>query len=240
MTKQVEILKGRVHSSWEEIFLNSTGTRFLHAVSSLVRTYTKKDVRGFNINPINQTVIVPRMQDILHPFRKTNFNEIKVVILNDNPMDSIHASGIPFLLDHKDEVKNPNRCLEEAYQIHHSDPFIDLNRDDFDSWMSQGVLLINASLTREYRTSTSHRTVWSMFNESLLNDIYTENPDCVFVALGGYPYRCLDVLPPEASILAFPNADYSTGESRSRFNNSGLFKQINQELEDKELPIINW
>ena len=235
-----EKLRGRIHKSWEQVFEGNSGRLFLNAAARLIKSYDRKDIQGFRIAPYTGNKMIPRVQDLLHPFRKVPLDKVKVVILNSFPINSLDITGIPFLLQYgktTTTANNPIINLDNAYCKYKNDAFQTV---DIESWMEQGVLLLNVSLTIEYNSDQSHNAVWRPFTISIIKAIYKQNPDCVFVALGNLPKRIFDELPSIASVVDCPEPCRYPAKRRKEFIDCEMFERINQELTIRNINTIDW
>ena len=112
---------------------------------------------------------------------------------------------------------------------------------DVTKWMEQGVLLINASMTRELKSNSNHVSYWNNFTTALIDSIYNYNKECLFVVIGNDIHDVTCNLPKEAHIIYTPQGVCKTEQERATFHKSNFFKTIDQELSSYDQPVlINW
>lgn len=229
-----EVFKGKVHESWLPIFESKVGESYISTLRKIITNYPTKDNQGFNSTK-NGFRILPKVQDILHPFRCVDLNNVKVVIILPEPMENVNVTGIPLQLSEGPRLRTTLlNIIEASYQIYKFDPF---NTFDVSSWMKQGVLLINACMTREIIDPNNHIGYWKEFSSMLINSIYEHNKDCLFVSIGE---PILD-LPKEANIMTTPNGVCTERDEILLFQKYNLFEMIDYELKKHNESIsIDW
>jgi uracil DNA glycosylase len=233
-----DVFKSKVHESWLCLFQSPLGELYIQTLTNIVNDYPKKDNQGFNISKQLGFKLLPKIQDILHPFRCVELNNLKVVMIFDQPFENTGCTGIPLELQKgspriRTETLN---LVEDTYQLYKDDLFTTFNVNE---WMSQGVLLINASMTREIVNPDLHISYWFKFTQLLINSIHEYNNNCLFVYIGENNYDF--IFPKDAKVICTPSGVCKTQEERKLFHRYGLFEKINQELKTIDESIsINW
>ncbi|WP_425449223.1 uracil-DNA glycosylase [Dethiothermospora halolimnae] len=142
------------------------------------------NLRQFLINEYKTKVIYPNMYDIFNALHYTDYNDVKVVILGQDPYHGPNqAHGLSFSV--KPEVKIPP-SLRNIYKELHNDLGCYIpNNGYLKKWADQGIMLLNTVLTVRAGDANSHRNKgWEPFTDrviSLLND--REEP-IVFILWG--------------------------------------------------------
>lgn len=143
----------------------------------------------------SKAVIFPLIQDIFLPFRLTPFNEVRVVILDKEPYTSgtesePNATGLAFA--------NPVDTLAVSPALKNIHTAVELYCYDglkvqFDitlrEWASQGVLLLNSSLTTNKYKPGSHIPIWDGFIKFIIQSLDKQKTGLHFVFLGDYVKR---------------------------------------------------
>jgi uracil-DNA glycosylase len=119
--------------------------------------------------------IAPLSFNLFKAFRDTNLNELKAVIIGENP-SNIFTDGIPndsgVLFE---SVNGMSLTLQEFYNGIERELYNGLNLniiyDDLSYLTSQGVLMIPSSLTIEKDSEKGHNKIWKPFIEYLLSEI---------------------------------------------------------------------
>lgn len=150
----------------KEYFTNLV--RFLHAEKAAGKT------------------IYPPGSLIFNAFALTPFNDVKVVILGQDPYHGPNqAHGLSFSVP--DNV-TPPPSLKNIYKEIESDLGIKLNKNgNLENWAKQGVFLLNAVLTVEAAKPTSHSKIgWAEFTDAVIKAISDNSQGVVFMLWGSF------------------------------------------------------
>ena len=131
------------------------------------------------------TTVFPEKQNIFKAFFLTKLEDLKVVILGQDPYHGFgQAQGLSFSTPK--EIKNPPSMVNILKEIKE-----DLQKDsvcldgDLTSWAKDGVLLINAILTvEESKPKSHHKLGWEIFTDNLIKFISANCKDIVFILWG--------------------------------------------------------
>lgn len=140
-----------------------------------------KEVNTFYIN----TVVFPPKDKIFNAFTLTPLEELKVVILGQDPYHGFgQAQGLAFSTP--SNIKNPPSMKNILKEINDDLGRISSCEDgDLTSWAKDGVLLINAILTvEESKAKSHHKLGWEIFTDNLIKFISLNCKDIVFILWG--------------------------------------------------------
>lgn len=144
-----------------------------------------KKIREFLKQEYSSRTIYPDMYDLYNCFRFTPFDELKVVLLGQDPYhESNQAHGLCFSV--KEGVKNPP-SLENIFKELSDDIGAEKPKSgNLTKWAKEGVLLMNTSLTvREHYANSHSKCGWSWFTDSVIKMISEEKENVVFILWGG-------------------------------------------------------
>ena len=113
--------------------------------------------------------IFPNGPDIFNAFNLTPFDQVKVIIIGQDPYHQIgQAHGLCFSV--KQGVQPPP-SLQNIYKELEADLNIKIpNHGCLESWAQQGVLLLNAVLTVEESKAGSHQNKgWEIFTDKVID-----------------------------------------------------------------------
>ncbi len=132
-------------------------------------------------------LVFPPPKDIFRAFDLTPFDDVKVVILGQDPYHGPNqANGLSFAVH--EGVRNPP-SLQNIFKEIESDlgqPTI-LKNGDLTPWAQQGVLLLNATLTVRAGTPASHQGKgWEAFTDAAISRLSRERDNLVFILWGSY------------------------------------------------------
>lgn len=143
-----------------------------------------KQLESFVNNEYNHKVIYPPRNRIFHCFNFKNYDDIKVVIIGQDPYHEVNqANGLAFSVARG--VRIPP-SLVNIYKEAHSDVGIDIpNHGDLSDWAHQGVLLLNTVLTVEDGKANSHKGKgWEVFTDHIIEKMNEREKPLVFILWG--------------------------------------------------------
>ena len=130
--------------------------------------------------------VYPHQKSIFNAFALCPFDQVKVVILGQDPYHGPEqAHGLCFSV--QKGVRVPP-SLKNIYKEMQSDVGIAMRNDgDLTQWATQGVLLLNATLTVEAGKPGSHQGIgWEQFTDAVIKKISDEKEHVVFLLWGKY------------------------------------------------------
>ncbi|AXA93329.1 uracil-DNA glycosylase [Massilia sp. YMA4] len=127
----------------------------------------------------------PPGKDIFRAFDLTPFDQVKVVILGQDPYHTPGAAmGFCFSVP---EGNRPQPSLQNMFKELESDLGVKRTRTDLSDWAEQGVFLLNAVLTVRAGSAGSHaRKGWETFTDSAISTLSREREHLVFILWGSY------------------------------------------------------
>jgi len=130
------------------------------------------------------TIVYPPKNKIFNAFSLCKYNELKVVILGQDPYHNPNqAQGLAFSTPK--EIQNPpsmQNILKEIYDDIGSSQCTD---GDLTPWAKQGILLINTILTVEHNQPKSHHKLgWEIFTDNIIKHISDNFEGIVFLLWG--------------------------------------------------------
>lgn len=201
---------------------------------------------GTTINKIRMdTEIYPAKENIFRVFRETPLKDIKVVFLGIEPYNQKDiATGIAY--DNRDSLRISNDLKYIFEEINNSYPERQYNihkgLDDYDLsyWISQGVFLYNIALTSEKNKSQAHWDLWIEFSKEVFK-VLNKQPDIIWLLLGKTVQKIKTIITNNSHRVieaASPNSCFYNPDSG--FLDSGVFRKINFQLDQKGKLEINW
>lgn len=127
--------------------------------------------------------IYPSKKDVFKPFKLTNYEDLKVVILGMDPYPNERANGLAFSNSLESNGLSPSlRKIKERVEYDFNSSK-ELNKD-LSHWPRQGILLSNVTLTVEKGKSGSHYKLWKDFTEQLLLRLSEYNSGIIYCLWG--------------------------------------------------------
>lgn len=184
-------------------------------------------------------IIYPPADDIFNAFHLTPLNEVKCVIIGQDPYHGENqAHGLCFSV--KPEVEIPP-SLVNIYKELHDDLGCDIpNNGYLVKWAEQGVLLLNSVLTVRAHQANSHQGIgWEQFTDAVMNILNRQDRPIVFL-LWGRPAqnKAARLNNPQHLILKAPHP--SPLSAYRGFFGCKHFSKANVFLESHGLTPIDW
>ena len=183
--------------------------------------------------------VYPNMYDIFNSMKRTPFNEIKAVIIGQDPYhEPGQAMGLSFSVP-KGVKKPPS--LVNIYKEISSELGVSMpDSGDLTAWASQGVLLLNAVLTVRQHQAGSHRGKgWEQFTDGVIKKISDQLNGVVFILWGGYA-RSKKALIDQNKHLVLESAHPSPLSAYNGFFGCGHFIKANEYLITNGKTPIDW
>jgi uracil-DNA glycosylase len=211
--------------------------------SALLREEARKDYLFSLEKKIEEayasSICFPPKQKIFEAFRLCEPQEVRVVILGQDPYHGKgEAHGLAFSV--QQGIKMPP-SLRNVFKELESECGIDLLRTtDLSSWAEQGVLLLNSVLTVEKDKAGSHsKWGWEDFTDATIAFISKENAHVVFVLWGDYARKKKNLI--DLSKHAIIESAHPSPLSAYRgFFGSKPFSKVNERLRDWGGTPISW
>ena len=186
-----------------------------------------------------EKTIYPKQNEVFNAFRYTNYDDVKVVILGQDPYHGPkQAEGLSFSVS--DEVLKPP-SLQNIFKELESDlkiPFPEAN--SLKPWAKQGVLLLNAVLTVEEHKPTSHKDKgWETFTDNIIKEINKKDQPVVFILWGAYARKKKELIT-NPKHLVIESAHPSPFSARNGFFGSKPFSKTNEFLKKNGIEEVDW
>lgn len=149
------------------------------------KEYFKKIVLYIN-KAYRERPIFPPKNYILRALSLTDYDDVKVVILGQDPYHGVgEANGLCFAVNNG--VKLPP-SLKNIYKELNSDLGIPItDNGDLTCWAKEGVLLLNSVLTVEKDKPASHKNLgWEEFTDSIISKVNEKETPVVFILWGNF------------------------------------------------------
>src|SRR6187402_1588108 len=172
----------KISSSWKTRLSDEFSKPYFQTLTDFVRS-----------EYASQTVYPPG-REIFKAFDACDFNEVKVVIIGQDPYHGAgQANGLCFSV--RDGVRMPPSLVNIFKEIR-----ADLGKPipvsgDLERWAKQGVLLLNATLTVRDSSPGSHQNKgWEAFTDAVIKKISDEKENVVFLLWGAYAQKKGEVI----------------------------------------------
>lgn len=185
-------------------------------------------------------VIYPPQQDVFNAFRYTEFHDVKVVILGQDPYHGPNqAHGLSFSV--RPGIPAPPSLANIYKELASDIPSFEIPQHGFLlSWAQQGVLLLNTVLTVEGGKAHSHANLgWETFTDKVIAALNSHREGIVFLLWGSHAQKKGNIIDQQRHhVLKAPHP--SPLSAHRGFMGCRHFSQANHLLEQQGLSPIDW
>ncbi len=189
-------------------------------------------------NEYKTKTIYPEYKNIFNALRYTDYDDVKVVILGQDPYHGKNeAHGLSFSV--RKGVKTPP-SLQNIFKELYNDLGIKKQTTDLTPWAKQGVFLLNSILTVVKDTPLSHKEKgWETFTDNLIKLLNKREKPIVFILWGSYA-RSKKTLITNKKHYIIESVHPSPLSASRGFFGSKPFSKTNAFLEKNGIKKIDW
>ena len=187
-----------------------------------------------------QKEIYPPSSLIFNAFNTTPLEQVKVVILGQDPYHGPNqAHGLSFSVQ-KGIALPPS--LRNIFHELHADMGVEIPRHgDLTHWAEQGVLLLNSVLTVEAGQPTSHqKRGWENFTDHVIDVLNEQREHIVFILWGAYAQRKGQRIDPNKHLILKAAHPSPLAANRGGFFGCKVFSKTNNYLKHNGIEPIDW
>ncbi len=218
----------QIESSWKEILWDE----FQKPYFTEIKNFLQKEKAEWK-------TIYPVWNQIFNAFDKTPFDQVKVVIIWQDPYHGEgEAHGLCFSV--QDGVKIPP-SLRNIYKEMESDLWLTPPKSgNLTKWTQEWVFLLNATLTVRKDTPNSHKDIgWQIFTDSVIKTLSDKKEHLVFILWWAFAQQKKNLID-ESKHLVICSAHPSPFSADRGFFGSKPFSKTNKYLEENWKTPINW
>lgn len=167
----------QIEQSWKEILAPEFEKDYFIRLTNFVRQEYKT------------TTVYPPGNLIFNAFNLCPFQEVKVVIIGQDPYHGEHqAHGLCFSVN--DGIQFPP-SLKNIFKEIENDLGIGIPQSgNLTRWAQQGVLMLNATLTvRAHQAGSHQRKGWEEFTDAAIRALTEKREHLVFILWGAYAQK---------------------------------------------------
>lgn len=183
--------------------------------------------------------IYPDMNDIFNAFKYTDYNNVRAVILGQDPYHGVgQAHGLCFSV--KKGIEKPPSLVNIFKELQSDLGITPPNHGELTSWAENGVMLLNSVLTVRASSAGSHRAKgWEVFTDKAISLLNEREAPIVFILWGGYA-RAKKSLITNKHHLILEAPHPSPLSAYNGFFGCKHFSKCNEFLKSQGLPEIDW
>ena len=184
----------------------------------------------------NKKPIYPEKEKVFSALDLVAPEGVKVVIVGQDPYHTPgQAQGLAFSLPDTAKTQPSMRnILKELYD----DIGIERTSQDLTNWTTQGVLLLNRSLTVEEGEPNSMADLWTPVTNRLIEVISELQQPIIFVLWGKSAQQLIPIIDGRKRIITSPHP--SPFSASRGFFGSKPFSRVNEYLDENNQQMIDW
>lgn len=185
-------------------------------------------------------LILPQEQDVFNAFNLCSLENIKVVILGQDPYPTPgHAHGLSFSIP--EEVRPFAKSLQNIFKEIQDDLGTEIPQNgNLERWAKQGVFLLNSVLTVTANEANSHKKFgWQKFTDRVIQLISEERNGVVFMLWGAQAQKKVDLID-ESKHHILKSVHPSPLSAYRGFFGCKHFSKANELLVLQQINPINW
>jgi uracil-DNA glycosylase len=220
----------KIEASWKEVLSNVFKSSYFLQTAAHIKTELATGAKIF-----------PAGNNIFNAFNQTTFENVKVVILGQDPYHgSGQAMGLSFSVP---KGVKPPPSLVNIFKELKSDIGLPIpTNGDLTPWAKQGVLLLNAVLTVREDEPASHAKIgWMHFTDAVIKKLSDEKKGIVFLLWGKFAeQKQKQILIDETKHFVLKAAHPSPFSADKGFFGCKHFSKTNELLAKQGLQVIDW
>jgi uracil-DNA glycosylase len=204
---------------------------------------TQKDYFGtlmkFVETEYDKHLCFPPKEQIFAAFQKTPFQEVKIVLLGQDPYHGVgQANGLSFSVNEGVSIPPSLRNIKKEIELEHIPSTI---QGDLSSWADQGVLLLNATLTvRAHQAASHQKQGWETFTNVVISKLSEKREHLVFLLWGGTAQRKERLIDPSKHLVLKSGHPSPMSANRGYWFGNRHFSKTNEYLIQKGKTPIVW
>ena len=217
-----------IHQSWKEVLQEEFSKPYFEQLVLFVK------------REYSENICYPKGQQIFSAFNHCPLPEVKVVIIGQDPYHGEgQANGLCFSVH--DGIPHPPSLVNI---------FRELNTDlgvpyplsgNLERWASQGVLLLNATLTVRANSAGSHQKQgWETFTDAVIKAVSAHCNHVVFMLWGGYAKEKAKLIDPVKHCILTAGHPSPLSANRGYWFGNKHFSQANAYLKANGKSEIIW
>ncbi|MCB0403085.1 MAG: uracil-DNA glycosylase [Flavobacteriales bacterium] len=231
----------KIEASWKRLLEEEFNSDYFRALKSFLHAEKQKEREG-RLN------VFPKGGDLFNAFNYTPVEQVKVVIIGQDPYHSFemigntmipHAHGLCFSIPGEAQKIPPS--LKNIYKEIHDDIGCAIpNHGNLTAWAKQGVLLLNATLTvRAHEAGSHQKKGWETFTDAAIKKLAGQRTGLVFLLWGRFAQQKADLID-ETKHLILKAAHPSPFSVHNGFFGCRHFSKANDYLTANGQQPIDW
>ncbi|MEJ1241737.1 uracil-DNA glycosylase [Chryseolinea sp. T2] len=217
----------KISSSWKSRLADEFTKPYFQKLADFVR------------QEYSTQTVYPPGKEIFRAFDECDFDQVRVVIIGQDPYHGAgQANGLCFSV--REGITLPPSLLNIFKEIR-----ADIGKPipasgDLERWATQGVLLLNATLTVRASTPGSHQNKgWELFTDEVIRKLSTERQNIVYLLWGAYAQKKGEIIDRNNNLVLMSPHPSPFSADRGFFG-CKHFSKTNAYLKAKGQEEIEW
>lgn len=218
----------KIESSWKSKLKDEFDKPYFSLLTNKVKSATQT------------SDVWPKGANIFNAFDKCPFDDLKVVILGQDPYPTPgHAHGLCFSV--QTEVRPFPKSLTNIFKEIQDDLSIPFPENgNLERWATQGVFLLNAVLTVNAHESNSHADFgWEKFTDEVIRQISQHKKGVIFLLWGSFAQKKISLIDTKKHTVLCSVHPSPLSAYRGFFG-CKHFSKTNEILISQNQSTINW
>lgn len=217
-----------IENSWRKVLKDEFDKPYFEKLTNFIKTEYK------------QGVCYPKGSEIFAAFNHCSFDDVKVVIIGQDPYHGKdQANGLCFSVH--DDIAHPPSLINIFKEIEK-----DINKPypksgNLETWADQGVLLLNATLSVRNGLAGSHQKQgWEEFTDGVIQTISNKKENVVFLLWGGFAKKKGSKINTENHFILTSGHPSPLSANRGYWFGNRHFSKTNEYLDRIGKAQIDW
>ena len=217
-----------IHPSWKKVLRSEFESPYFQSLISFVK------------DEYNKTLCFPPGSLIFNAFDKCPFDKVKVVILGQDPYHGLgQANGLCFSVPAG--ITFPPSLQNIFKEIKRDLNYPIPKSGNLQHWASQGVFLLNATLTvRAHQAGSHQKKGWETFTDRVIQYLSQEKEGIVFLLWGGFARQKVKFINSQKHMVITSGHPSPLSANRGFWFGNKHFSQCNDYLKGRGVTQIQW
>lgn len=218
----------KIAESWKPYLQSEFEKPYFNDLASFVKTEYKNHV------------CYPKGNKIFEAFNLCSFSDLKVVIIGQDPYHGAkQANGLCFSVN--TSVPHPPSLVNIFKEIQTDLELPYPKSGNLERWATQGVLLLNATLTVRANQAGSHQNKgWEIFTDAVIKTISDNCSEIVFLLWGGFAKKKGVKINTKKHCVLTSGHPSPLSANRGYWFGNKHFSRTNAYLKTVNKTLINW
>jgi uracil-DNA glycosylase len=184
--------------------------------------------------------VYPSARLIFNALNSCPLSQVRIVILGQDPYHGVgQAHGLSFSVP--EGIPHPPSLINIFKELETDIGKVYPKNGSLSSWASQGVLMLNATLTVESGLAGSHQNKgWEQFTDAIIETISTQCNDIVFLLWGNYAKQKGKRIDRDRHLVLTSGHPSPLSANRGLWFGNRHFSKANNYLTSKGKSAVDW